>query len=93
MLFSNSPFEIYTGGTPFDQITKRDFYYSNFTLNSHLVLNEEQTLDDPLTIFINTDEGRYAALNITGGESVPADGDPANSTLNYKYITFKKPGD
>jgi len=94
MLFSNSPFEIYTGGTPFDQITKTDFYYSNFTLTSHFVLNEEQTLDDPLTIIINTDEGRYAALNITGGGSVPPDGAiPANSTLNYRYITFKKPGD
>ena len=59
-----------------------------------LVLNEEQTLDDPLIIFINTDEGRYAALNMTGGWSVPADGGiPANSTLNYRYITFKKPGD
>ncbi len=94
MLFSNSPFEIYTGGTPFDEITKTDFYYSNFTLTSHFVLNEEQTLDEPLIIFINTDEGRYAALNITGGESVPADGAiPANSTLNHRYITFKKPGD
>ena len=94
MLFSNSPFEIYTGGTPFDEITKRDFYYSNFTLTSHLILNEEQTLDNPLIIFIQTDEDRYAAFNITGGESVPADGVlPANSILNYKYITFKKPGD
>jgi len=94
MLFSNSPFEIYMGGTLFDEITKKDFYYSNFTLNSHLVLNENQTLDDPLIIFIQTDEDRYAALHITGGESVPAEGEnPAYSALHYEYITFKKPAD